>query len=366
MIDKTDDFIRKLAEELRGISESADDYAEQVYALAVSAAEVLSSVDDYYHRIPQLSGMLLRKFDDSSNVSAINHIELLEKLHGSGGPLEGYAIKFSYEKPKNPKLMAALFFFEQNDSALLNRNGKIFVNKHVGEMAFANGKAWQALRPQIDLVDSARPGHNILQAIPDFLVNVFGEFTTEKDLLFIQKWGGIERLKEVGADLDVICQEVLKKIHITSLAHVSLPIVHRFLKEANEELLASARISKEESNERHCKVMQGVINVRMAQKSPAHECYHAMLLDLVPHLNKDHAAHLVPRLSKYLTVEEITQRVKNLPELVDKAVFKKTLSRHVDACDRYDLVLALGLGDMLKPSDLQKFKGQKLEGAIGL
>lgn len=366
MINKTDDFIRNLAEELKGIPDRADDYAEQVYALAVSAAEVLSSVEDYYHRMPQLSRMLLRKFDDSSSVSSINHIELLEKLHGSGGPLESYAIEFSYENPKNPKLMAALFFFQQNDSVLLDSNGHIFVNKYVGEIAFANAKAWLALRPQIDLVDSARPGQNLLQAIPDLLVNVFGELSTEKDLLFIQKSGGIERLKEVGADLDVICQQVLNKIHITSLAHVSLPIVHQFLKGANEELLASGRITKEESRERHCKVMVGVLNVRKAQKSPAHECYHAMLLELAPHLSLKHASDLIPRLSKYLTVDEITSSVKDLCALIDVPAFKKALTKHVDAYDRHGLVLELGLGDLFKPSDLQKLKGKKLEAALGL
>jgi hypothetical protein len=356
---------------LQALSPDADDYVDQVLQLGVSQAAALRQLQlvGTSTLIRSLGDYFVRTLSYKSGVSTMQYIQIFEGLCGGGGPLESEGGIDHYDAlSKHSTFVAAMLYLSLAEPCVIGIGKRWVIKKQVTEIALEAGKNWKGLNAELQVIDGQRPETRVLDHIPHFLSNLQTQFTKEKDVVLIQQSGGVERLKEIGAGINSICLSVLKRIPTTSMGHVGLPLVHQFLKDANNELLASGVITKEEANERQSVMMQGVLNVRRALKNNVNPCYHAMLVDLMPYLSKKHAPVLIPRLTKYLTSEEIKANVKDLVSFIeaDLASFKKALKANVDAGMHYDLVFELGIDCLFKPSELQKLKGIKLESALGL
>jgi hypothetical protein len=350
--------------QLEFFTPGSDTFIDQVCELAATKVNLFSRMEDGPANMRALVGFFTLNLPVKNGVSTLEYIAILERLFGIGGPLHGNKIDH-YSMAPNAQFIAAMYFIQAapglNDPIKQN-----IIQRHVTGIALEAGNAWKALRTQLELIDQAKPQARLVESIADLLQNLRLRFHTDNDAVLIQKAGGVERLKEIGADIDAICQGVLERIHATRLSHVGLPLVHRFIVDATSELHASSKITREVANERLSMMLVAVLNVRRNQKKSVHPCYREMMLELAPHMSKQHASELIPRLGNYLPLEELTSHLNDPLALINLTEFKKALNKHTDAGIQYDLVVKLGLASLFEGSELQKLKGQKLESALGL
>lgn len=356
---------------LQTLSPYSDDFVGQVLQLGHSQSAALHQLrlQGTATLIRSLGDTFVKILSYKDGVSTMQYIQIFERLYGDNGPLAtDVGIDHYNALPSHSKLIAAMLYLSLAEPSVIGIGKRWVIKKQVSEIALQAGKNWKGLNTELQVIDGQRPETRVLDHIPHFLRNLLTQFTTEKDVVFIQQSGGVERLKEIGAGINGICLTMLQCIPTTSMGHVGLPLVHQFLKDANNELLASGVITKEVANERLSVLMLGVLNVRRGLKKQVNPCYHAMLVELMPNLSKKHAPALIPRLMNYLTVEEIRAHVKDLVSLIESDLpsFKKALKSNMDSGKQYDMLIGLGLDGLFKPSDLQKFKGAKLESAMGL
>ena len=350
--------------QLEFFTPGSDTFIDQVCELAATKANLFSKMEDRPANMKALVGFFSLNLPVKNGVSTLEYIAIFERLFGIGGPLHGNKIDH-YSMAPNAQFIAAMYFMQAapclNDPLQQN-----IIQRHVTEIALEAGKAWKALRAQLEVIDQAKPQARLVESIADLLQNLRLRFHTDNDAVLIQKAGGVERLKEIGADIDAICQGVLTRIHATRLSHVGLPLVHRFIVDATCELQASGKITREVANERLSMMLVAVLNVRRNQKKSVHPCYREMMLELAPRMGKKHASELIPRIGNYLSMEELTSNLKEPLSLINLPEFKKALSKHTDAGIQYDLVVKLGLAGLFEASELQELKGAKLESALGL
>jgi hypothetical protein len=356
---------------LQTLSPYSDDFVGQVLQLGCSQAAALHQLrlQGTDTLIRGLGDTFVKILSYKDGVSTMQYIQIFESLYGVNGPLATDVFIDHYNAlPSHSKLIAAMLYLSLAEPSVIGIGKRWVIKKQVSEIALQAGKNWKGLNTELQVIDGQRSEARVLDHIPHFLRNLQTLFTTEKDVVFIQQSGGVERLKEIGAGINSICLSMLNRIPTTSMGHVGLPLVHQFLKDANSELLASGVITKEVANERQSLMMQGVLNVRRSLKKEVNPCYHAMLVDLMPNLSKKHAPVLIPRLMNYLAVDEIKANVKDLVSLIeaDLPSFKKALKSNVDSGMHHDLVIKLGVDCLFKPTEMQKLKGAKLESALGL
>lgn len=357
---------------LKTLSPDADNYVDQVINLGVTQAAAIRQQD--LRGTPTLLRCLgdtfVKTLAYKGGVTTMNYIHIFEGLCGRHGPLRSDQGIAHYDVlPKHSKFIAAMFYLSRAEFSVIDQGVQTVIKKQVSEIALEAGKNWDGLNAELQMIDAQRPEARTLHDIALILEVLQNQFTTEQDVVFIQKSGGVKRLKEIGAGINAICLSMLKRIPVTSMGHVGLPLVHQFLKDANNELLASGAISQRVANERLTVMMTAVLNVRRKQKKKTVDpCYHEMMVDLMPNLTKEKAPVLIPRLTNYVTVPEIANHLKDPASLIqdDLDGFKMALKKQADASLQYDLVMALGLDGLFEPSELQKLKGAKLESALGL
>jgi hypothetical protein len=360
-----ENIVNKFSEDMGRIQPSDGDFKDVIVNLVASTVAPFGT-DDLDTKLRPLIDSFGAQMSIISGISGADHIEIGYRIFGEGGPLHG--VRYAYSRPvdSNSPFIAAMYYLHHSRSELLDYRRNSSINKQVMGIAFEGGENWKALQSELRIIDGLNPNTKLLDGVPDQLVKMHMRFWKESDLVFIQKAGGVERLKEVGASLKRITKLGLMNIHKTQLDHVELPLLIQFLKASNIELLASGIITREESKERCSMMLTGVLNARRVQKSPVNGAYHAMMLDLAPSLSKASASNLIPRLSQYLTLNELSEYVKVSPDCIGMHNFKKALNKHTEIENRYDLLIALGFDSRFKPSDMQKFKVAKLEAALGL
>jgi hypothetical protein len=359
------DIIHKFIEDLVRIQPGDGDFKDVVFHLVASTVASFGS-ENLDIKLRLLTDAFGAQMPIIGGISGVDHIEIGHRIFGEGGPLHG--VRYAYSRPvdSSSQFIAAMYYLHHSGSELLDYRRNSSINKQVTGIAFEGGENWRSLQSELLLMDTLKPNIKLLSGIPDQLEKMHLRFWKEKDLVFIQKAGGVERLKEVGASLKRITKLGLMNVHKTQLDHVELPLLIEFLKSSNSELIATGIITREESKERCSMMMVGVMNLLRVQKSPVNEVCHALLLDLAPSLSKAWASDLIPRLSQYLTLKELSQHVKVSPDCIGMQKFKKALNKHTEIEHRYDLLIALGLDSLFKPSDIQKLKVAKLESALGL
>lgn len=367
MYQAPESIINDCINQLRSFTPGSEQFNDQVIDLVTEKAALFSTMENSTWNKRWLSETFLMHLSYPAGLSTLDHVHIYERMHCAGGPLYGTELDYYNPLPSHSRLIAAMYFFVQTDSNVINISKQHAITKQVTEIALEHGKHWQALQVELALIDGQRPQARLAESIPDLLKNLAEHLHTDKGAVLIQRAGGVERLKEIGADIDDVCKSVLKNLSTTSLLNIILFQVHRFIVDATCELHASGTISREESNERHCRMLRAVLNAK--KRDPGkndQDCYEKMMLELTPHMSKKHAPDLIPRLTSYLTLDEIKDHLKDPLSLIDLPAFKNGMAKHVDAGMQYDLVVKLGIDGLFKQSELQRLKGQKLESALGL
>jgi hypothetical protein len=367
MYQAPESIINDCIKQLRSFTPGSEQFNDQVIELAVSKSALYTKMANSIWNLKSLSGTFVRHLSFHAGISTLDFVEIFEGMYGANGPLRGAGLDYYDPLPTHAKLIAAMHYFMRTDSGFINISKQQAITKQVAEIALEGGKNWQALKGQLALIELQRPQARLAESVPDLLKNLAEHLYMDSDAVFIQKVGGVERLKEVGADIDDVCRAVLKSLSTTSLLNTRLSQVHRLIVDATCELHASGTISREESNERHCRLLRAVLNAKRRDLGKdAHECYQKMMLELTPHMSKKHASDLIPRLTAYLKLDEIKDHLKGPLSIIDLSAFKSGMTKHVDAGMQYDLVVKLGIDGLFKQSELQKLKGAKLESALGL
>jgi 2C-methyl-D-erythritol 2,4-cyclodiphosphate synthase len=365
--DNPTDIINDCIAAINGLSPDSVDFVDQVIELVTSKAALFSKMDNPIWNLRTLSKTFLKHLSSPAGISTLDHIKIYEGMYGANGSLRDTGFDHYDALSSHSKLIAGLYYFIQTDSSFINISKRHTITKQVTEIALEGGQNWKALKVQLELIDNQRPQAKLVASIPGLLKNLAEHLYMDSDAVLIQKLGGVERLKEVGADIDHFCQSVLSRLSVSSLKIDGLSQVHRFIVEATDELHTSGAITRDESNDRHSRMLRAILSARVNKpKKESHERYRPMMLELAPHLNKKHASDLIPRLSKYLSLDEIKSHLKEPLSLIDPPKFKVGLTKHVDAGMQYDLVVKLGLDGLFEHSELQRLKGAKLESALGL
>jgi hypothetical protein len=338
---------------------------ERALKLARQTEEHAYGISDRGNLLKSMANSVTRLLPRNSSIPALIQVELLKNLYGKDGPLTGYLFPVDNVNHNNAPFIAAMYYLAHT-SLFLDFLLKPKIQKAIAEIAFAQGPRWDALRPTLESLDGLKRSYQLLESVPDLLANLHKHFQHDRDAVFLQRFGGVERVKSVGGDLDAICKSVMKSLEVTRLAPQNLLLVHKFLMEANHDLLASGQITKMESKERHGKVLlQTLCSSARKPQDPA-GCYHKILTELAPLMGKVHGSDLIPRLTEHMSVQEIAAAFKDPLSVIDPEKFKTRLNKYVDVGTRYDLVAALGVKEIFTLSEINKLKGEKLESALGL
>jgi hypothetical protein len=320
---------------------------------------------DQSQLLSNMASCLIRFLPKNQTIPAPIQISLIKKLYGKSCPLQFYPLSWVEIKPESSQFIAALYYLAQTSTYDLDVLMKPMLQKVIAEIAFAQGKHWDALRSALESVDGLKLNYQLLDSVPDLLANLHEHFKQEHDAVYLQQYGGVERLVAVGADLNAVCKSVLQSIAGTKLTPPELLIAHQFLLDANQELVASGKIAVEEAKERHGRMMLATSRAMARKPSDPNDCYRTILISLAPLIGSRHGSELIPLLTQSLTIQEITQLIENPLLVIEPAKFKKHLNKHVGAEKRYDLVVALGVQELFTTSEMNKFKGEKLESALG-
>ena len=346
-------------------TEGHDELPERALKLARQTEEHAYGTSDRGNLLKSMANSVTRLLPRNSSIPALIQVELLKNLYGKGGPLTGYSFPVDNVNHNNAPFIAAMYYLAHT-SLFLDFLLKPKIQKAIAEVAFAQGPRWNTLRPTLESLDGLKRSYQLLGSVPDLLANLHKHFQHDRDAVFLQKFGGVERIKAVGGDLDAICKAVMKSLEGTRLAPQNLLLVHQFLMEANHELLASGQITKMESKDRHGKVLLQTLCSSARKPTDPLGCYHQIMIDLAPLMGKAHGSDLIPRLTEHMSVQEIAEAFKDPLSVIDPAKFKKRLNKYVDVGTRYDLVSALGVSEIFTSAELNRLKGEKLEASLGL
>jgi hypothetical protein len=357
-----DDYITHLISD----SGSGAVFLDQVYQWAVAATSAKVVDETRSQAMSRLSVYLNSRLSKTRGVTALDYIDVFERLYGAGQPMAGVPFVTSKVSTTNIHYLAAIFYVVQRGDFDLGRGTADVIQKVIAHLAFDNGKGWAALKPQLDLIDGARPDIQLTDGIADLLTNLDRLFTADHDVAALQKAGGVERIKSVGASLAKICDALFKDFKHAKLGQKNVGLVYEFLKESSSELLASGVINAAQVDERYAKMINATMLAWSRQKGPVPAEYRNILTELIPRFSKKQGSEIIPRLTKLIPVGEIVQMFSAPREIIDEKLFKIMLKKHAGGDHGYDLVMALGLDDLFTPLELNGLKGKKLEAALGL
>lgn len=357
-----DDYISELVSESgRGI-----DFLGHLYQLAVDAVEAIFEQNGLDNCKIRLSIYLNGRLSKTRDVSSLEYIDVIERLYGKGCPLEGVQILTGKITKTNMAYVGALYYFHQEGSIGFGNIPKAELEKLVTLIAFEQGKGWDTLKPMLALIDHVKPGYKLVEGLPDLLADLDKRFTSDYDVALLQKCGGVERIRAVGANFDNICQTLFKNLPEAKLGQDNLPLIFQFMKDANDEQMATGAVSQSEVDERYSRVILAVMRAWLRVKGQAPDYYRTTVNELIPYLSKEEGSSVIPRLSKVISVPDIAQMFSHPREFIEPALFKVALKKYAGAEHRYDLVMTLGLDDLFTGHELNKLKGEKLESALGL
>lgn len=354
---------------LKELLKATEDHAqlpERALKLSLQTAEHAYGAHDRDQLLKGMAGILTRNLPKNPTIPAPIQVSLIKKLYSKGRPLEHHPLYWADVKPDNAHFIAAMYYLAQSSTFHLDSLMKVKLRKVITEIAFAQGKHWDALKPALESVDRLKRSYGLLESVPDILANLDKHLQHEHDAVYLQKCGGVERLKVVGANLDAICKSFLKSIAGTRLSPDNLLLAHQLLMEVTQELLGTGKITRDEAKERHGRVMVATLGQSERKPNDPNGCYRQILLDLAPHIGIKHGSEYIPSLTRLLSLEEIAESVKDPLSVIEPAQFKRALRRRTDAEKRYDLVVALGVHKLFSSTELNKLKAEKLESMMGL
>jgi hypothetical protein len=321
---------------------------------------------DRVELLKSMAGAISLHLPKNKSIPAPIQVSLIKKLYGKGCPLERFSLYWQEIPPASANFITAMYYLAQTSTYRLDLLMRAKLQKVIAEVAFAQGKHWDALRPALESVDGLKRSYRLLESVPDLLTNLHKHLKYDHDAVYLQRFGGVERLKDVGADLSVLSKSFLKHIAGTRLSPHNLAHAHQLILDMNQDLLISGQITRAEMQERCGKMIVATSEAMARKVDDPQGCYQTILTALAPLIGPTHASEMIPRLTQSLSVQEIVQLIKNPLSKIDPPKFKRHLKKHVDVEKRYDLVVALGVQEVFTRVELNTLKGEKLESAMGL
>jgi hypothetical protein len=294
----------------------------------------------------------------------MDFVKALEGMYGVGKPLASVHIETYSVPTSNIPYAAAIYYFQQNDGFTVGKQTRPDVNRSVAEVAFAQGKKWDELKHSLEMIEAARPGYKLIEGIPDLLVDLDQYFLNEHDMGALQASGGVERIKEVGANLQKLNDNLFSK-HYLKLGQNNSALVCQFAQDSMSELSAQKAITQELLCDRYAMLIIGAVRAWNRQNSPKPNTHRTSLESLLPHLSVEIGSEIIPRLTRSMPVADIKAMFNDPRAVIEPKRFKAMLQKHGDVEHSYDLVMTLGLDDLFSRYELNQLKGKKLESALG-
>jgi hypothetical protein len=350
------------------LERTSSDWAEfvpQARALVTAGVALADVRIGRKSNLGRMSIYLNERLSKLKNVSSLEYIDFLQDMHGEGKPLNGVDIQI-FATVLNLEQLGALYYFQQHGFPKMDLRSESYIQTSVAKIAFEQGPRWAQLNTILDVIDAARPGFKLAEGVADLLANL-DLHVTLKDVTDLQRLGGVERIKAVGADLAKICTAVFEDIQASKISPKEVLSIHQFMKDSTNELVRSGVLSKDLANFRYSHMVIGVLKRwRKGTTGADRENYRTTVMELMPHLNPQIGSSVIPRMTKVLSAEEIKSMIKDPRAVLEPKLFLQMLKKHVAEEQRYDLVKALGVDDLFSPSELNALKGKKLEAALGL
>ena len=326
------------------------------------------SVVDSKHKalLDSLSSVLAIGLEKAVGVDAVEFLKFFLETYGEDGLLAYEPLFMFLDRSVSPDLIGALYYLAKSDFSGVRYDLSKRAVKLTVDIAFQGNHTWRALSTVLQEIDLAKPGYDLLAGIPDLLGKLDQYVASEDDIVFLQSSGGIERIKAVGADPYKVYVAAMARLSPNSINQLSLPVIHRFVKEATEDLKASGTITEVQASKRYSQFLNGVFSALERPKNLGLSCWQPIIHDLAPHASKASGVELVLRLARLNGPDKLGLTPETVRSLVEPEALKRAMRQSVDKGDQYDLVVKLGLDGLFEPSDLQKLKGAKLESALGL
>jgi hypothetical protein len=249
-LDKKHQYILRLDQ----IFEKNHNVAEELKSWVISVRdEPAFSMED----VNSLSQVLAVALVKSHGVDALEFLKFFLETYGPEGPLDQPLLLF-LDRSTSPDLIGALYYLAKTDFAGVHYDLTKMAIKFTVDIAFQGNHTWRALSTVLEMIDLAKPGYDLLAGIPDLLGKLDKYVTREDDIVFMQASGGIERIKAVGADPYKVYVAAMGRISTNSINQLSLPVIHRFVKEATEDLKASGTITEVQASKRYSQFLDGI------------------------------------------------------------------------------------------------------------
>jgi hypothetical protein len=357
---------------IRGIEEifkNPHNMAEELKIWAMCVMDeppfILSGIK-HKQLLENLNSFLCAELDKVKNVPPLELIEFFCETYCSDGPFADHHFSMNIDKSSSTQLLGALYFLAAAEFTGVRDDLRMRAVKVTAEIAFEGKKKWGALSAVLQEIDQANPGYDLLAGIPDMLVNLEKHMVSESDVVFMQKAGGIERIKAVGADPEKVYTSAMQSISTTTLNNAGLPVIHQFAKEVLEDLKASGRITQAQAGERYGQLLEGVFIALNRSRNFNQDCWKPLLNDLAPYVNKDSGTDLILHMARVNGPDQLGLSLETVRSMVEPEAFKNGLSKWVDKGEQLELLKALGIDDLFSEVDINKMKGAKLESALGL
>lgn len=304
------------------------------------------------------------------NIPANDLIGVFETVYGPGGPLEPEPFSILPKANDSPELIGALYFLANSDFSGISVKTRKRAIKIVAEIALEAKGRWGRVLGVLQKIDETKPGHGLVDSVPDRLGSFHSHMGYAIDVVTLQKSGGVERLKEVGADLKRVFNTALSQMGKASLYPVTWPLGYAFFNESLEDLKVSGRVTNSDLRTAYGSVLRGFLDSlegkgrgKNLEKIGALK---PIFCGLVSYASTETASSLVINLHRCNGLEWLGAHREEVLSMIDPDNFKKGLKSFIDSGEQYNLVAALDLEHMFTRLELFKLKGDKLDSALGL
>jgi hypothetical protein len=304
------------------------------------------------------------------DVYANDLIDVLKTVYGPGGPLETQQFSVLPKVVDSPDLIGALYFLANSDFNGVSVKTRKRAIKIVAEIALEAQDKWGRVLAVLQKIDQTIPGHGLVDSIPERLGSFHSHMGYAIDVVTLQKAGGVERLKEVGADLKKVFDAALSQMGKASLYPGSWSFGHAFFKEALEDLKASGRVTNSDLHTAYGSVLRGFLDSlesKGGRKSLVkYDGLKPIFSDLVPFVSPETASSLAINLFRCNGLEWVGAYRESMVSMIDPDSFKNGLKSFIDSGEQYNLVASLGVEHIFTRLELYSLKGEKLDTALGL
>jgi hypothetical protein len=316
--------------------------------------------------LDSLSSVLAIGLEKADGVDAVEFLKFFLETYGQEGLLAHEPLFMFLDRSVSPDLIGALYYLAKSEFTGVRHDLSKRAVKLTVDIAFQGNHTWRALSTVLQEIDLAKPGYDLLAGIPDLLGKLDQYVASEDDIVFLQFSGGIERVKAVGADPYKVYVAAMGRLSPNSINQLSLPVIHRFVREATEDLKACGTITEVHASKRYSQFLNGIFNALVRPTTLGFSFWQPIIHDLAPHACKVSGVNLVLNLARLNGPDKLGLTPETVRSLVEPEALKRAMRQSVDEGDQYDLVVKLGLDGLFESSYIQKLKGAKLESALGL